>query len=242
MNPADGSPALRKDNRNRLIREEIPVTGIRKVIGKRMKMSLDSMPQGGVMARFDMSQVVKLKEEYHVRNTPISYTDIMVKVVGAVVQEVPIMNSIQENDLITVFDTVNVGIAVKVDDVLVVPVINDVNHKSLLEVAEETRRTIELARKHRFDQICMEGSTITVNNLGMYYLEGLHPILNPPETAQLAIGRISKEAWVDEKDAIVVRPVATLSLVINHTVVDGGQVGEFMTFLSKIIQRPKEYF
>ena len=233
---------LKKDKWNRIIREEIHLAGVRKVISQRMRMSLDSMPQGCAMARYDMSQIVKLKDKYCAQNTPVSYTDIMVKVVGAAVREVPVMNSIQENDLITVFDTVNVGIAIRVDNLLVVPAINDVNHKSLLQVAEDTLSTIENARNRRFDLIYMEGGTITVNNLGMYHIEGCHPILNPPETAELAIGRISQEAWVDENGAIAAKPVATLSLAMNHNVVDGGQVGEFMNVLAKIIRFPREYF
>jgi pyruvate dehydrogenase E2 component (dihydrolipoamide acetyltransferase) len=229
------------DKRGRAIKKEIPYTGIRKVIGERMLQSINASPHGTAMSRFDMSKVVQLKEEMSTGGTPVTYTDIMIKIVAAAIREVPEINSALENDIITVYDSINVGVAVKVEDILVVPVVNDVECKSLLEIAKDTRDAIDLARNRQFDKIYMDGATITVNNLGMFNIEGCGPTLNFPETCLLAIGKISKEAWVDENDSIVVRPISTITCLINHAVLDGGQVGYFLTVMKKIIESPKDY-
>jgi pyruvate dehydrogenase E2 component (dihydrolipoamide acetyltransferase) len=229
------------DKRGRIVKEEIPFAGIRKVIGQRMRQSLDAFPQVTAAARFDMSEIVKLKDEMTANGTPVTYTDIMIKAVAAIIRELPEMNSALENDVITVYDTVNVGVAVKVDEILVVPVITDVEKKSLIEIAKDTRTAIAYTRNREFDKIYMDGATITVNNLGMFNVEVCGPTLNYPETCLLAVGKISKEAWVDENDNIAVRPVATMTCLINHAVVDGGQAGVFLTIMKKIVESPKDY-
>jgi pyruvate dehydrogenase E2 component (dihydrolipoamide acetyltransferase) len=165
----------------------------------------------------------------------------MIKAVAAVVKELPEINSALENDIITVYDTVNVGVAVKVDEILVVPVINSVERKGLLEVADETRAAIAHTRKREFGKVYLDGATITVNNLGMFNIEGCAPTLNYPETCLFAIGKISKEAWVDENENIIVRPVSTMTCLINHAVVDGGQAGGFLTIMKKVVSSPKDY-
>jgi pyruvate dehydrogenase E2 component (dihydrolipoamide acetyltransferase) len=229
------------DAYNRVINREIPYVGVRKVIGVKMKTSLDSCPQASSMARFDMSQIVRIREEFKIRNTPVSYTDIMVKVIAAAVPKLPLINSVLADGVITIFKTINMGVAVKAEDLLVVPVINNIGSKSILQISEETQTAIKNAREKRFDEINMTGGTFTFNNLGMYYIEGCHPIVNYPETAQVAMGRISKEAWVDERDNLVVRPICTLSIVINHAVLDGGQAGEFLGYLKEVIDSPQDY-
>jgi pyruvate dehydrogenase E2 component (dihydrolipoamide acetyltransferase) len=229
------------DKRGRIIREEIPFIGIRKVIGERMMHSINTFPHGTEMSRFDMSKVVQLKEEMMAKGMPVTYTDIMIKMVAAAIRKVPEMNSTLENDVITIYDTINVGVAVKVEDILVVPVINNVESKSLPEIANDTRTAIDLARNRQFDKMYMDGATITVNNLGMFNVEGCGPTLNYPETCMLAIGKISKEAWVDENDRVAVRPVSTLTCVINHAVVDGGQPGYFLTVMKEILESPKDF-
>jgi len=229
------------DRRGRVILREIPFTGIRQVIGQRMRQSLDTAPQGSVFARFDMSAVVALRESCQSKGDKVSFTDIMIKAVAAAAKECPGMNSALENDVITVYETVNVGIAVQVDDILVVPVINGADEKSLLEIAADTKVAIDNARNRRFDKLYMDGATITVNNLGKFYIDGCTPVINPPETAILGMGKIGKEAWVDENDQIVARQVATLSITINHAVVDGGQTGEFLGALKRILDSPADY-
>ena len=229
------------DRRGRVIREEIPYSGIRKVIGQRMQQSLVAFPQGTAMARFDMSEIIKLREDYKSRGISVSYTDIMIKLTAALAKEFPEANSCLENDIITVYETVNVGIAVKVEEILVVPVIMDVVHKDLAQIAADTHEAIDNARNRRFDKLYMDGATITFNNLGMFNVEGCLPILNYPETTLLAMGKISKEAWVDEHDQIVVRPIATITSLINHAVIDGGHASYILTLLKKIIADPRDY-
>lgn len=229
------------DRRGRIIREEIPFTGIREVIGKRMTESLHKSPQGSVSARYDVSKLAAFRQELKAKGQTVSFTDLFVKIVAVAVKELPVMNSTLENGVITVYDTVNVGIAVQVDDILVVPVLNNVQEKSIEEISRDSKEMIDNARNRRFDKLYMDGATITVNNLGMFYIDSCTPIVNYPETAILGIGKISKEAWVGEDGAIEVRDAATLSLSINHAVVDGGQTGAFMRLMKNVLDAPELY-
>jgi pyruvate dehydrogenase E2 component (dihydrolipoamide acetyltransferase) len=224
-----------KDVRGRTIKEKIPYSGIRKVIGTRMRESLDTSPQGTVMARFDMSRAVALRMKMAQEGKNVTYTDILIKATCAAIKKVPIINSALLDGEIVVYETINIGVAVKVGNILVVPVVLDADKKSLLEVAADTADAIQNARAQRFDKIIMDCATFTVNNLGMYNIEGCTPLLNPPEAAILAIGRIRKDVWVGENGNIDVRDVCTMSLTIDHSVMDGGPAGEFLSALEEVI-------
>lgn len=229
------------DKRGRTIIEEIPYQGIRKVIGQRMLQSLTTVPQGSIMVRADMTKIVAFREKLKADGVKVSYTDIFAKLIACAVQEVPIINSTRDDKNITVLESVNVGIAVKASSDLVVPVISNVQSKSLKEIADESRTIIENAREKKYHLIPMDGGTITLNNLGMFNVEACTPVLNPPEAAILAVGSIRKEAWVDKNDNITVRPVTTLSLTIDHAIMDGGPAGEFIGAIKKMMDAPEQY-
>lgn len=229
------------DARGRVISEEISYSGIRKMIGTRMRNSLDSSPQASMSARADMSKVVELRKKLAEEGLKVTYTDIFIKIVGCVVKELPIINSTRDDKVITIYETVNAGIATKVGSELVVPVIFDVCNKSLREIAIETKEIIENAREGNYGKIPLEGATITVNNLGMYDIDVCTPIINAPESTILALGAIRNEAWVDEDMSIVVKPIATLSLTNDHSIYDGSQVAECLCILKKIMKDPQKY-
>lgn len=229
------------DRRGRVIIEQTPYDGMRKIIGDRMLNSLNTVGQGTQMCRFDMSKLVAYREKLKEEGLKVSYTDLMAKAIAAALPFSPKINSTLEKNNITVFETVNMGIAVKVDDDLIVPVILDVGNKTLAELSEATKDTIQKTRERRFGEVYMAGATITLNNLGMYNVEACTPIVNTPETAIIAMGKIAKDAWVDENDQLCVRPVSTISISINHAVVDGGQTGMFLDALKVVLDEPEKY-
>jgi pyruvate dehydrogenase E2 component (dihydrolipoamide acetyltransferase) len=231
----------KRDKRGRLILEEMPYNGLRKVIGDRMSESLARAPQGTVMSRADMSNVIKFRQEQKLRGFAISYTDIFVKIIACAVKELPIMNSTRNDDVITIFESVNVGVAIKIDSAIVVPVVSEAQDKTVIEIAKETREMITNVRNGDFASVPMGGGTITVNNLGMFDVDGCTPFVNLPEASILAIGSIRQEAVVDEDGRIVAKPMTTLSLTIDHSIADGGPAAEFLGIMKKIMAEPEMY-
>ncbi|MBS7528579.1 2-oxo acid dehydrogenase subunit E2 [Fusibacter paucivorans] len=229
------------DKFGRIIRNEIPYDGIRKVIGTRMKASLDNAPQGTVMTRVDMSQIIAYRKKLASSGIKVSYTDILAKCVVFAIEETPFVNATRDDKAIYVFETINVGIAVMVDELLVVPVLYNAQTKSIEEIADETKAMVKNARDKRFDLIPMGGATFTLNNLGIFDVEGCTPFVNPPESSILAVGAIKKEAWVTEEETIEIRPVTTLSLTIDHSILDGGMAAKFLSAMKKVLNNLDDY-
>jgi pyruvate dehydrogenase E2 component (dihydrolipoamide acetyltransferase) len=231
----------KRDKKGRVILQEIPYTGIRKIIGQRMRQSLDTAPQGTVITRADMTYIVKLKEELQEKNVRVSYTDIFIKLLACALKEIPILNATRNDEVITIFETVNVGIAVKAGSALVVPVVFDVQNKNVIEIAKETKDLIANVRGGKLELVPMEGGTITINNLGMFDVDGCTPFVNLPEASILAIGTIRKDVWVEEDNNIAVKPVTTLSLTIDHSITDGAPAAQFLGIIKGMMKKPEIY-
>lgn len=230
------------DKYGRVIKEVIPYTGMRKVIGTRMRQSLDVAPQGTCMSRADMSKMIELRKKLKAEGKSVTFVDMFVKATVCALKELPIANASRDDNNIYVYETVNVGIAVNVDNSAVVaPVIRNAQDLSLLEIAETTRDLIEKARQKDFAHIPFDGATITVNNLGMYDVDGCTPFINLPEAMMVCFGATRPTAWVDEDNQIVVRPVTTLSITNDHTITDGGQCAQLAGFIKQVMNDPEAY-
>ena len=229
------------DEQERVIREEIPYTGIRKVIGKKMRQSLDTAPQGTIVTRVDMSRLIAFRQKYGEKGIKLSYNDLFIKLIALATEKVPVINATRDDKTITILETVNVGFAVDSKVGLIVPVVKDVGNKTLEEIAGETGAIMADAKEGKLNRIPMSGGTITLNNLGIFDIDGCTPFVNLPEAAILAVGAIKKDVWVDENDEISVRPVSTISLTIDHSILDGAPAGRFITLLKKMIQNIDDY-
>jgi len=145
------------------------------------------------------------------------------------------MNSTLEKDQIKIFEDVNVGVAVATEAGLVVPVIHNADRKSLKEVSSALKELVEKAREGKLTREKLSGGTFTVTNLGMFGVDVFTPIINPPETAILGVGRIVEKPVVVGKE-IVVKPVMHLSLSFDHRVVDGVPAAQFLQKVKEIIE------
>jgi pyruvate dehydrogenase E2 component (dihydrolipoamide acetyltransferase) len=143
-----------------------------------------------------------------------------------------------DGDQIKVFGSVNVGVATAVEEGLIVPVIHNADSKSIVEVAHEARDLAEKARENRLVPDEVMGGTFTVTNLGMYGVDAFTPIINPPQSAILGVGRIAeKPVAVDQQ--IAVRPMMTLSLTFDHRVLDGVVAAGFLKTLKETLEKPQ---
>jgi|GEM_PF-1084104 len=227
---------------DKLIKEIKPLTPIRKMIGEKMLESLRKTPQGTLTTKVDLSQLIDLKNVYKAENKKVTISDLLIKIIAIALEENQIINSAIIDDKIVIYESINIGIGMTGDDTLYAPVIKNIQNKSVFQIAEETK---ELAKKVKEGTISFEdtaGGTFTVSNLGMLTdIEYVTPIITLPQSAMLLIGVTKKEVVVDENDNIVIRPMGTLSLTVDHTNVDALPVANFMSAIKRILKNPGDY-
>jgi len=215
------------------VREVIPLTGIRKTAAERVSLSAQTAPQSTITMEVDMSNAAKLRER-----VGVSYTDMLVKAVAKALTEHPIINSTLEREQIKIFADVNIGVAVAAKTGLIVPVIRDANGKSLTEISSTLKELVEKAKQGKLAKEDLTGGTFTITNLGMYGVDVFTPIINPPETAILGVGRVAEKPIVVDGQ-MVVRPVMQLSLTFDHRVVDGAPAAEFLQKVKQKLESPE---
>jgi pyruvate dehydrogenase E2 component (dihydrolipoamide acetyltransferase) len=168
----------------------------------------------------------------------LSITAILVKVVAEALKHHPRANAAFENGRIKAFRQVNIGVAVGTDAGLVVPVIKQADRKSLAEVVREIKGYQEKARQMRFAVNDLVDGTFTISNLGMYGIEQFNAILNPPQSAILAVGRILRTPVGMPDNTIALRPLLGLTLTIDHRVLDGMQGAQFLSEVKALLEKP----
>jgi len=220
----------------------IPLKGIRKIIAQRMTESFRDTPHFYLSVEVDMSAVQDLKErvkdEVEKRaKVRLTLTDILVKVVARALKEHPIMNSRFEGDQIRLLEEINVGVAIALEDGLIVPVVHRADQKSLAEIATAIRNLTRRARRGKLSLDDVGGGTFTLSNMGMLGIDKINPIINPPECAILGVGR-TVEKPVARGGEVKIKPMAWLSLSSDHRIVDGAAAGLFLNHIQKIIENP----
>jgi len=220
----------------------ILVSKMRKAIAERMSSSAKTAPQVTVTTEVDMSEVVRLRErllpELETRiGVRLSYTDILVKVLAIALREHPILNSRLDGDLIRLIGEINIGVAVEVEEGLVVPVVHDADKKTLAEVAKSTKQLVDGARAGRLSSSELAGGTFTISNLGSYGVDVFTPLINLPETAILGVGRIVEKP-IASNGQVSVKPMMCLSLSFDHRVIDGALAARFLQRIREILEAP----
>lgn len=214
----------------------IPLAGMRGAIAKRMADSLHTMAQLTLFGDADVTELVALRERLKAQGD-VTYTDLIMRAVVLALQEYPHMNAWLQDNEIRVQSGIHIGVAVAVEAGLVVPVVRNAGSKSLLDLAQETRRLAEAARAGKLTQDEMSGGTFSVTNLGMYRIDSFTPIVNPPEVAILGVGRIVERA-TRQGDGVAWRQTMTLSLTFDHRAVDGAPAAMFLQSIAKRLENP----
>jgi len=231
--------ALEKTERAPTQSTSVALTGHRKVIADRLSLSARTAVHVPITMEADTTAASKLKTNLQEAGNRISLTDVIVKAVAIALTEFPRANSMLLGEELKPMSEVNVGMAVGLDDDLLVPVIKNANQLSLVEISRRSRDLIERAKNHTLSMKEMTGGTFTVSNLGMFGDVVLFaPIINPPETAILGVGRANpKPIAID--GAIGVRSMVTLTLVFDHRVIDGMYATKFLQRVKELIQEPQ---
>ncbi|NLG87578.1 MAG: 2-oxo acid dehydrogenase subunit E2 [Firmicutes bacterium] len=220
--------------------ERVPLAGMRRVIARRMSDSWSIAPHVTINMEVDMDQARVIRQEFNAdcpSDEKISYNDLIVKAAAQALTEYPALNGSITKDEIIYHHFVHVGVAVALDDGLIVPVVRHADKKSLREVAQEVKDLAQRARSGNLSPDEVTGSTFTITNLGMYGVDSFTPIINQPESAILGVGVI-KERPVVVDGTVVVRPMMTLSLSFDHRLVDGSVAAEFLRRVRELLENP----
>ncbi|MCG0276193.1 MAG: 2-oxo acid dehydrogenase subunit E2 [Thermosediminibacteraceae bacterium] len=236
INVKKESPAVVEEDTDSVKR--IPMDNMRRVIAERMKNSWNNAPHVTENIKVDVTELVKFREELNkFANEKFTYTDLIAKACVLAIKRNPVINWSIEGDYIIQHEMINLGIAVALENGLIVPVIKDAGSKSLTEISKMIKDLSSRARENRLSPEEIKGGTFTITNLGMYGIDSFTPIINPPESAILGVNRIYKEPAV-VGDSICIRQVMMLSLSFDHRLIDGATAAKFLMDLKRILENP----
>ena len=225
--------------------QRIPLRGVRRVISERMTASLRDSAQLSMGRHVRMDTAVELRERLVAAWAPDgirpTYTDLVILATARALREHPMLNSSLQGELdqaeIVVADAVHVGLAVATDDGLLVPVIRDADRMSLRQVATRSAELAAAARGRTLTVDDLTGSTFTVSALGATGVEWFTPILNSPEVGILGVGAITEDLLPGDDGPVVGRRM-TISLTVDHRVVDGAPAGAFLATVAQLLENP----
>jgi pyruvate dehydrogenase E2 component (dihydrolipoamide acetyltransferase) len=229
--PAD-SPALRG--------QTVPMTRMRQVIARRLQQSKQTIPHFYVTVTVDMTEAIQQREILNARidrDSKVSMNDMVVKAAAVALGEFPQVNcKIDDNNLIYLENT-NIGVAVGLDDGLVVPVLEEVDNFSLKGIAKKTKELVNLAKAGK--QASLTPGTFTISNMGMLDVDNFVAIINPPETAILAVGSVRKKLAVAADNSFQVRDTLKMTLSADHRAIDGVLGSKFINRIKYGLENPQ---
>lgn len=213
-----------------------PLRGMRKSIADRMFASVQTTAQLTITTEAEVGALVKRRRQLQAE-LPLTYTDLLVEAAARALRDHPRVNATCERDVVHHHDGVHVGIAIALDDGLVVGVIRDADRKPLRSLATEARGLAERARAGTLGVDDVSGGTFTITNLGAYGIDAFTPILHAPQVAILGVGRVVEKPVVRDGE-IVVRPMMVLSLTFDHRIVDGAPAARFLQRVVELLGEP----
>ena len=217
---------------------EVNHSQMRKVIAKRLSESKFSAPHYYLNIELDMSETIAFRKQCNsIPDTKISFNDIIVKACAVALKNNPSVNSQWFDDKIRYNNFVNIGVAVGVEDGLIVPVLKNADKMSVADISRSVKEMAGMARDKKLTPEMMQGSTFTISNLGMFGIESFTSIINPPNSVILSVGSIVEKPVVKD-GSIVVGNTMKLTLACDHRVVDGLTGAKFLQSLKPLIENP----
>jgi pyruvate dehydrogenase E2 component (dihydrolipoamide acetyltransferase) len=219
----------------------IPYEGMRRTIGERLRKGLHEIAQVTITMEADMTEAAallgQLRAEWRREGVHVTYTDLIVKACAIALSEHRGVNAMLDGDVIRLLPEINIGIAVALDEGLIVPVVHRADEKDLREIAIAVHELAQRAREGTLTVDDVTGGTFGITNLGMLDVDVFTPIVNPPQAALLGVGRI-KEVPAFDGDQVVKRSVTNLSLSFDHRIVDGAPAARFLQRIKRLLERP----
>jgi pyruvate dehydrogenase E2 component (dihydrolipoamide acetyltransferase) len=220
-----------------------PLSMMRKTIARRLQQSMQTAPHFYVTVAIETNKLGEVRSainEYAAglpNPVKVSYNDLIVKAVALALESMPEVNVSFDGEQLLFKSRINVGIAVALETGLIVPVIRDADKRGVLDIARESRRLSEAARAGKLAPEEFSGGTFTVSNLGMYDVEEFTAVINPPESAILAVGTIVPTPVVREGQ-VVVRDIMKVTLSVDHRALDGAIAARFLQEFKRLLENP----
>lgn len=217
--------------------QELPLSSMRRTIARRLAESKFSAPHFYVTVEVDMDRAVALREQLREAEVKLSYNDLVVRACALALRAFPLVNASWAGEKIVTHAEVNVGVAVALPDGLMTPVVRQADRKGVGAIAAEIRELAQKARDRRIRPEEYTGSTFTVSNLGMYDVVEFTAIINPPDSAILAVGAVRREPVVDGE---TIRPGHRMRVTLSsdHRVIDGALAAQFLGEVRRLLEHP----
>ncbi|MDQ2906229.1 MAG: dihydrolipoamide acetyltransferase family protein [Ktedonobacteraceae bacterium] len=222
---------------------EIPLTAMRRTIARRLAQSMQTAPHFYVSSVIDTVKLAALRQEINAyaagapEPVKISFNDLIVRAVAQALVRMPQMNVSFAEDRLLQKKRVHVGIAVALEEGLIVPVLRDADRRGVLDIARASRKLAEAARTGKLRPEDFSGGTFTISNLGMFDVDSFTAVINPPESAILAIGSITPTPAVVDGQ-VVVRDRMKVTLSSDHRAIDGATAARFLQLLKRMLEEP----
>lgn len=224
------------------VRRTIPLTSIRRTIAERMATSVREAPQFAVSVDVDMTRALAIVEDLKAYAAPdqprVTLTVLLIRACAWALAQHPEANSAFVDGHIAEWDEVNVGVATAIDSGLIVPVVRSADQLGMRAIAAQLADLSKRAREGQLKLEDLQGGTFTLSNLGMFGIDRFTAILNPPQAAILAVGRLAKRAVVTDDDRVEVRPLSTFTLTADHRVLDGASAARFLATIQRALEHP----
>lgn len=230
------SPAGAEDIRGK----SVPMTRKRKVIARRLQQSKQTIPHFYITVTVDMTDAIQLRKAHNTKGDDdinVSINDMVVKAATIALGEFPQVNCKIDEDHIHYLKDINIGVAVGLDDGLVVPVLPEADTFSLQSIAKKTKELVNLAKAGIQDSLT--AGTFTISNMGMLNVDNFVAIINPPETAILAVGSVRKNIMVAADNSFLVRDTMSMTLSADHRAIDGVLGSQFVNKIRYCLENPE---
>ena len=219
------------------VKETVQLTAMRRIVGERMTQSKQTAPHFYLTMDVDMTEINRRRSALKEKGETLvpSINDFILSACARALRDFPSLNAAFTDHGVEIYSDINIGMAVALDEGLVVPVIRNADRLSLQELSQQSREFADKAQKKKLFPLDYEGGTFTVSNLGMFGVDSFIAIINPPQCAILAVGQVGPRV-VPHGEGIAVRPMMTVSLSADHRVVDGAIAARFLQEVKKLLE------
>ncbi|MFL2794816.1 MAG: pyruvate dehydrogenase complex dihydrolipoamide acetyltransferase [Paracoccaceae bacterium] len=222
--------------------KEIPLNSMRKTVAKRLTEAKQNVPHFYLRKEIKIDQLLQVRSRLNAhlaeKNNKLSINDFIIKSCALALQSVPTANAIWAEDKILQLKPSDIAVAVSVEDGLFTPVIQDADTKSLSNISKEMKELAEKARSKKLMPNEYQGGSFSISNLGMFGVDNFDAVINPPHGAILAVGRGLKKPIVNDDDSISVANLMSLTLSVDHRVIDGALGAELLGSITKYLEDP----
>ncbi|WDM85352.1 pyruvate dehydrogenase complex dihydrolipoamide acetyltransferase [Ehrlichia sp. JZT12] len=217
----------------------IEISNMRKVIAERLVYSKQTVPHFYVTIDCSVDDLLKLRSEVNTENpdTKVTVNDFVIKAVAMSIKKFPEINVSWVDDKIIVFPSIDVAIAVSLDDGLITPIISNADKKSLLNISSEVKTLVNKAKSGKLKLEEFQGGSFTISNLGMFGIKEFNAIVNPPQSCIMAVG-CSEERAVVVNNQVCISNIMTVTLSVDHRVIDGVLAAKFLNCFKSYLEKP----